>query len=87
MTRQSPKNDYDAARRAVNRHLWHHHAEHRATGTLEQRLRRHDDIHWEAQRAGEELGHAHAILEDDETLEQVAQRYFDEGKTSEVSSG
>jgi hypothetical protein len=86
MTRQPPKSDYEAARRKLAQHLWHHHHQQRATGTLGDRLNYHDDLHWDPV-ASELLHHEHAEMPDDETQEQTAQRYFDEGDVTRTARG
>lgn len=71
--------DYHEARRALSRHMHRHHAGGYAVGTLAERLAQHDDLHWHLAEHGVVVGHAHAPLDDDETLLHAAHRYLEEG--------
>ena len=75
-------------KRALNQHMHRHHHGTQLSGTLEQRLVQHDDLHFGATSGDEEvheLTHTHAPYQDGETDEQMAHRFLAEG-TAQTSS-
>lgn len=75
-----------AARKAINRHVYHHHAKTTVSGNLDERLQAHDDLHWQAKQEGTYVGHEHEPLGDDETAHDLAHRYLAEGGGSPDTS-
>ena len=72
--------EYRSARKSLARHLWFHHSNATGEGRLEQRISDHDELHFLAKQHGIELGHRHERLGGDETLLDVAHRYWREGE-------
>lgn len=70
------------ARRAINRHLYRHHGGATMSGTTEQRICAHDDLHWSAQQSGRDLGHSHLPYQDGESEADTAERLLAEGMSS-----
>jgi hypothetical protein len=71
--------NYYAARTALAKHMHRHHQGAYGTGTLAERIEQHDDLHWHCTQRDIPLRHQHAELGDDETMIDVAHRYFREG--------
>lgn len=73
-------------RQAINRHLHRHHDGALGHGSTEQRLCQHDDLHWAARQAGEDLGHTHLPYQEGESEEGMAERLLAEGTSSTKES-
>ena len=73
---------YYKARRALARHMHRHHAGATGSGTLQERLTAHDDLHWQCAQRGTPPVHTHSEGDDSETLEQLAHRYLKEGEAA-----
>lgn len=71
---------YNEAKHNINTHLWRHHERHSLSGTLEQRISGHDELHFASKREGVDLGHEHVPLGEGETLFEYAHRCFSEGE-------
>ena len=71
-------------KRAINQHMYRHHEHTLGKGTLEDRLQLHDDMHWQAKRNGEDLGHQHLAYQDGESTNEMAQRLLAEGTEQHV---
>lgn len=70
----------------ITKHLWHHHGQHQAPGTVEERLQAHDDLHWEARKAAQDLGHTHDGYQDGESINDIARRMLAEGTAAQQIS-
>jgi hypothetical protein len=81
MRKEGPQ--YKAARTAINRHLYHHHAEASGSGTLSERLEQHSELHALGKRFGVSPDHTHAISEIGETAEEEAFRVLGDCDTEE----
>lgn len=81
--RQERKNN--AGRQAINRHLYHHHGHTCGSGTVEQRLQLHDDLHWQARNDGSLMTpyHTHEPYQDGETTNEMAERLLAEGTAAQ----
>jgi len=71
-------------RQALNRHLHRHHDGATARGSLEDKFTAHDDLHWQAQRAGVDLGHRHTPWQEGESDLQMAQRFLADGDATDA---
>lgn len=76
-----PSEEYSAARRALSRHMWHHHEKSFGSGTLEDRLEQHGEMHVISKRIlGIGPSHTHEKLEENETAIEEANRVLQEGE-------
>jgi len=70
-------------KRAINQHLHHHHDGVLGQGTVEERLVMHDDLHFDAGKAGTPLGHAHEGYQEGESINDIARRMLADGTAAE----
>lgn len=85
MSERKPLKDRESypGRQAITQHLWRHHEQAKAPGTVEERLQSHDDLHWAARTARKDLGHTHGGYQDGETINDIARRMLAEGSSEE----
>lgn len=80
MGRRKQPPEYFAARTALARHMFHHHAQATGEGTLTNRLDQHEEIHVVAMRLRVDLGHVHQPCDEGETDIELAFRMLEEGE-------
>jgi hypothetical protein len=69
-------------RTALNQHIYRHHGRKMIGGSLQERLAKHDDFHFDATLEGKDLGHTHAPWDAAGPMEEykdIAKRYLAEG--------
>lgn len=83
VTRQPHERVSYPGKQALNKHLYRHHEGLSLKGNLVQRLEQHDELHWNAKKDGEDLGHTHVPYQDGETYNDLARRMLNEGMAAQ----